>query len=323
MQVWKNFSSLLNPSRASTMHTTGGTESCYTTLEPHCRPIWLTSSNLTAMSKARFSSPDRFLPLRAECVERESVFRASKSPHHLSPCEQLQRQRDHNADPFHCTSPLRSADAISVRHSSLGGRQPPHFTPSFVHGQDASTGLVDANESPIVPRQTSVGAVWNMGGPFVAQGGPRPGVHDGHGGLLASGTNGPLHTADFLDRNSSSQDVQQHEHRLALALDIDQASRVLESIPRPLKQSDSIGSSQRRPYAWRNNSWTRDEGPDRKLFSPPPESSHADSVQMVRQKAANVSCDLFQPSRSESSMLRDYVMIFTARHLPTPTLVAR
>ncbi len=157
--------------------------------------------------KARnwFSSPDRFLAPRAGSIERESVFRASKSPHSLSPREKHSRQRDQNVDPFHSTSSSRSRDAIRIRRPSPSGRQrPPHFTPSFVHGHDASPSPIDANQPPNTSRQVSAGAVWNVGGSIIAQGGPRPGVHDGHSGLLASGTNGPIHTAHFLDRNDSS-----------------------------------------------------------------------------------------------------------------------
>lgn len=214
-----------------------------------------------------FSSPDRFLSPRAESVERECVFRVSKSPYSLSPGERHSRQRDHNADPFHNTSSSRSRDAIRIRRSSASERQPPpHFTPSFLHGHDASPGPIDTNEPSTTPRQISVGAVWSVGGPTVAQGGPRPGVHNGHGGLLASGTNGPMHTAHFLDRNNSSQDIQQHENRLALALDIDQASRVLGSVPRPpLIKPTSGDAAQRRPITWRNNAWATEEGADRKL----------------------------------------------------------
>lgn len=252
--------------------------------------------------RTRFSSPDRFLAPRAESIERESVFRAGKSPHSLSPRERDARQRDHNVDPFHCTSPSRSRDAVKVRRYSPSGRQrPPHFTPSFVHGHDASPGPVDAIESPTGPRQISFGAVWNVGGRNVAQGGPRPGVHDGHGGLLASGTNSPMHTAHFLDRNGSNQDTQQHEDRLALALDIDQASRVLASVSRPpLIQSASIESPQRSPFSWQNNSWAREEGSDRTFSNFLPEHHLLILYELDTRNVAKVPCDLFQHFRSES-----------------------
>jgi hypothetical protein len=218
-------------------------------------------------ARAWFSSPDRFITQRAESIERESVFRVSRSPHSLSPGERNTRQRDNNVDPFRCTNRSQSRDAVSVLRPSPSHRQsPPHFTPSFVHGQDASPGPVDADQAPSNTRVISVGAIWNVGGATVAQGGPRPGVHDGHGGLLASGTNGPMHTAHFLEKNGSNQDVQQHERRLALALSIDQASRVLGPIATPaVMTAASLNNPQLRPFRWRNNSWEREEGADRKL----------------------------------------------------------
>lgn len=216
-------------------------------------------------ARTLFSSPDRFVSPRLDSTERESVFRVSKSPHSLSPRERKTRERDASADPFRSTNPSRSRDAVRIRRSSVNGRhRAPHFTPSFVYGHDASPGPVDANDTPIIPRQISVGAVWNVGGPAIAQGGPRPAVQDGHGGLLASGTNGPMHTAHFLDSKNPNQDIQQHEDRLAVALGIDQASRVLSSISRPpLVQSASTDSLQSRPFSWRNNSWTKEEGAER------------------------------------------------------------
>jgi hypothetical protein len=261
-------------------------------------------SCVEASQKARtcFSSPDRFLSPRAESIERESVFRVSKSPQSLSPGERESRQRDHNVDPFYCTSPSRSRDVIRERRSSPGGRQhPPHFIPSFVHGHDASPGPVDAVGPSTGARQISFGAVWNVGGPNVAQGGPRLGVHDGRGGLLASGTNGPMHTAHFLDRSSPNQDIRQHEDRLALALDIDQASRVLGSTSRPpLTKSASIGSPQRSPFSWRNNSWAREEGCDGALSAIICEHRMLILSKLVTRNGATVRCDPFQRFRLES-----------------------
>jgi hypothetical protein len=267
--------------------------------------------------KARtcFSSPDRFLAPRAESTDRECVFRVSKSPQSLSPGEREARQRDHNADPFHGTSPSRSRDAIRERRSSPSGRQyPPHFTPSFVHGHDASPGPVDVLEPAAGPRQISFGAVWNVGGPNVAQGGPRLGVNDGRGGLLASGTNGPMHTAHFLDRSSPNQDIRQHEDRLALALDIDQASRVLGSTSRPpLTKSASTGSPQRSPFSWRNNSWLREGGCEGALPAFLSEHRLLIFSQLLIKSGATVLCDPFPHFPSEFLMLRDFGMTFTVR----------
>jgi hypothetical protein len=265
--------------------------------------------------KARscFSSPDRFLAPRAESIERESIFRVSKSPQSLSPGEREARQRDHNIDPFHTTSPSRSQDAIRERRSSPSGRQyPPHFTPSFVHGHDASPGPDDVLEPATGPRQISFGAVWRVGGPTVAQGGPRPGVNDGRGGLLASGTNGPMHTAHFLDRISPNQDIRQHEGRLALALEIDQASRVLGPLSRPpLIKSASTASPQLSPFSWQNNSWVREGGCDGSFSAFLMKHRMLIVDEVLSRNGATVLCDPFPHFPSAFSMLHDFGMTFT------------
>jgi hypothetical protein len=90
------------------------------------------------------------------------------------------------------------------------------------------------------------------------------GIPSGSGRLLASGTTAPLHTASFLDEATHDDKVVAHERRLALALDIDQASRILmhniiaKEAPNP-EQS---------PLIWTNGAWTRAAGSPCKCRSP-------------------------------------------------------
>lgn len=277
----------------------------------------------TKRARTRFLSPDRFLSPRPEGNERESVFRASKSPPSLSPRERRTRQRDREADPFNWTSPSRSQEAVRVRSASLGGRhRPPHFTPSFVHGYDASPGPVDADNSPDAARQISAGAVWNVGGPGVTRAGPRLGVQDGYGGLLASGTNGPMHTADFLVGDGSNQDIQHHQDRLALALDIDYASRVLAPISVPLLlHCTSPEPSQRSPFTWRNGTWSREEGSDRKFTLTFQQKNRILTLcKPARRNATRVPPDPFQCFHSGCSTLPNFAMTFIAPRSPIPIL---
>jgi WD40 repeat protein len=74
-------------------------------------------------------------------------------------------------------------------------------------------------------RQISYGTVWAVGGGASADG--VNGVSNGRGGLLASGSSAPLHRTNFLDRINAAAEREAHEHRIALALDIDTAARVL------------------------------------------------------------------------------------------------
>ena len=219
-------------------------------------------------ARPRFSSPDRFIPQRPESIDRESIFRVSRSPESLSPEEQRTRQRNLYADPFCTTNYSRSQSAVPVRQSSRNGRLAlPHFSPSFVHGPNAATGPISREDLHGAPRQISIGAVWNVGGQGAAQGGPRPAIVGGRGGLLASGTHAPIHTAHFLDSNDRSQDAEQHQERLALALDIDLASRVLAVSSRAdVPPAVAAGSAYPRALKWHNNQWTREEGIDRKFW---------------------------------------------------------
>jgi meiosis-specific APC/C activator protein AMA1 len=70
-----------------------------------------------------------------------------------------------------------------------------------------------------------VGTIWRVGG--LAP--PNLGVSNGRGGLLGSGTNAPLYTTSFsAARAKAQEDLENHENRLAHALELDRVSRVLE-----------------------------------------------------------------------------------------------
>lgn len=54
-------------------------------------------------------------------------------------------------------------------------------------------------------------------------------VEDGHGRMLASGTNAPLYTTSFSSRpKAQAEEKDRHENRLAEALELDRVGRVLE-----------------------------------------------------------------------------------------------
>ena len=56
-----------------------------------------------------------------------------------------------------------------------------------------------------------------------------PGGSNGRGGLLGHGTNAPLYTTSFTAaRPKAREDTERHQGRLAEALELDRAQRVLE-----------------------------------------------------------------------------------------------
>ncbi|OAL21915.1 hypothetical protein AYO22_07512 [Fonsecaea multimorphosa] len=75
--------------------------------------------------------------------------------------------------------------------------------------------------------------------------------------MLVSGSTAPLHIATFLDHAASDEQAVAHERRLALALDIDQAARILLQIP-GIEEKDANSRPEHRPFVWRNSAWTRE-----------------------------------------------------------------
>jgi hypothetical protein len=228
--------------------------------------------SLTSTPSSPFNSSDRFVS-RRPTIERTDSFRVGKRPESLSPSERYNRQRDHSIDPFRSPSGSRSRDAVQRRTPAPGQRTTPvYHVPSFVHSYDATPVNADASNTPPEEsmRQISLGAVWNVGGSAAAQPGGTHAVPDGHGGLTASGSNAPLHTAGFLDRDTPSDQARAHESRLALALDIDQTRPVLmHSLPAsPVSPVPAGLAPKYSPFIWQNGEWSRGYGQRRKYFSP-------------------------------------------------------
>ena len=218
-------------------------------------PDW----RLNSPPSSPFESPDRFVSHRP-AIERADSFRVSKRPESLSPSERYSRQRDHSVDPFRSPSGSRSREAVQRRATAPGQRATPvYHVPSFVHGYDATPVNTDANDSAEPVRQISLGAVWNVGGPSAAQPGGTHAVSDGLGGLTASGSNAPMHTAGFLDRETPNDQARAHENRLALALNIDQTRPVLRSSLTSTPTHEAFASRHSR-FTWQNGEWSKGFG---------------------------------------------------------------
>jgi hypothetical protein len=97
--------------------------------------------------------------------------------------------------------------------------------------------------------------------------GPVTGIPDGRGGFLSSGTNAPMYTSQFLEGDSPDQDLERHERRLAAALDIDQANKILGA-PISLSFSDVrspvvvlSGGFTTKMRGLADNEWVKDGAP--------------------------------------------------------------
>ena len=212
--------------------------------------------NADSPNRARnwFASPDRFLSSRSP-PSPESPVQLGRAVPTLRPRERYTRRRDDSINPFRSDSSLSPRSVATPRLINPTHRvSPPRYTPSFAHVTDALPRETGIGAPRIAPRQISAGAVWNVGGQATAQI-TSPRAADGQGGLHSSGTHAPLHIAHFLDHDTPDQDLRRHEDRVALALGVDPATRILLNIRTepPLIPDDSADV---RSYNWRNNAWT-------------------------------------------------------------------
>lgn len=162
-------------------------------------------------------SPDRFLPASGFTDATVKKFHTNKDPQQLSWAEKILRNIDASPDAFfprklHLNLSPPGADRRSSSQSEhLGG-------PTDVgirHYARGSSG----------ERQASIGTVWAVGGvPPVDIG-----VPNGRGRRISSGTNAPLYSSSFSNAATNPEDeYERHEERLALALDLDRAQRILQ-----------------------------------------------------------------------------------------------
>ncbi|MCJ1400860.1 hypothetical protein MMC11_004069 [Xylographa trunciseda] len=204
------------------------------------------------------ASPDRFLPARLSADSHRKSYSLSKPPDQLSSTERLLRHNSATPDPF----------------SPRGRRQ---FADSARSPRDGSTTRVPSSSSSdtsipipglrplsvgLQPRRPSAGAVWNVGGTML---GPATGVSNGRGGLLGSGTNAPMYSSTFFEKETQHQSLERFEGRVAAALDIDQTSRILEISQSPDRGRSRTLSGNRREgiqsptTVWRNGQWMNDD----------------------------------------------------------------
>ena len=217
------------------------------------------------------SSPDRYIARRYTPQEPSKTFRLSKSPEQLSSTEKLLRHPSATPDPF---SPLAVTRIRETRINTSANADP-----RVSQSRTRPIGTTIVQHPPQDPlatqnRQASAGSVWNVGGGFQASpSGPVRGISNGQGGFISSGSNAPMFTSHFFDDDTSELDNSQLESRLAVALEIDQTSRVLNIARDPVQtrsvSTGSIGIKRKYPHVeprtrWVNNQWVQDSSRPRK-----------------------------------------------------------
>ena len=178
-------------------------------------------------------SPDRFtIPRRAPNVSREILI-VGKPISSLKQREKVRRRRSSHSDPF--GFPQRAENRSSEPPRALRSQRP--LQPSHLRSPD----VLGPRRDPFLNsmRQISAGAVWNVGGGAASS---DPSVSAGGGRVNANmqSSSAPLYTSRFLEGSTPGTDFEMHERRIALALGLDRAKRVLASVP---SASDMVNMS--------------------------------------------------------------------------------
>ena len=219
-------------------------------------------------------TPDRYISNRLTPQEPSKTFRVSKSPNQLSLPEKLLRHQSASPDPF---GPLIIPRLRDTRSNAQDGLPSPATHPRHPRPIGTTNVTVVPDPSPLQDRHASAGAVWNIGGSNLSHHpGPIRSVSNGRGGFVSGGSNAPMYTSQFFDDNTSDQDLERMEARLAAAFDIDQTVRMLDFSRFPESSrslsTGGIGSKRKRPYVeprtrWMYGNWINEEYQSRKCIS--------------------------------------------------------
>ncbi|TVY83256.1 putative WD repeat-containing protein [Lachnellula suecica] len=286
------------------------------------RPSLNTVDSSSSQKSGSLKYPDRFVPTRRPTLDSVvESFRVNKDPVTLSPEERLLRHKDATADAF---SARRRVTSPSPR---LNRAAPPlprrNFSRIRSGGSGGASVLTFHREPPSAngERQVSVGTVWTVGGlaPFST------GVPNGRGGFIGSGTNAPMYTTPFsIARSKAQEELENHERRLAEALDIDRSARVLDFRDPSISPLRSLGNDNNRSIeaegktTWSGTEWVL-PSPDQSAFRYPPMlRSLADCMQRPRSPKSfgYFRCNL---SSELPSCLEEQVLI-SCRVLDAPNL---
>jgi hypothetical protein len=271
----------------------------------------LSNSRKRSRSLTPSQRQDRFIPTRKNSQTFKESLQVTKSPEKLTASERVLRSNNNGPDPFSSNIP-RTPPRMNLRHTG--------FIP--VTASRSPNNILDVRRVSITPgaRQVSNGAVWNVGG-TVALGDSVAGISDGHRGLLASGTNAPLYSANFLARVSTSTQLEVHERRLALALDLDTSSRVLKfqnsspsSTASPASSNSAGTADGEGSRVWKDSRWIQEGSVTRLSLMRNALTQHSPMYRnKTRQEAQeSCACDSIQISLRKKHTLRQLTSFYSS-----------
>ncbi|KAK3074404.1 hypothetical protein LTR53_003198 [Teratosphaeriaceae sp. CCFEE 6253] len=189
-------------------------------------------------------SPDRFVAGRTGTPTKEALI-STKLAEKSNPTNKPAYTRS-AVDPF--APPVRRTFRMAEQLAAVRAPAPLPRAPG-------RAGTLAITATGPDRRAVSDGAVWTVGGTQVTGG--VPSTPNGRGGRVTSGTSASHHTADFMRRNSANEDERTHGKRLALAMDIDQGTRMRDpGSPRsPMNSGAGSSPASFATRTWRDGIW--------------------------------------------------------------------
>lgn len=225
---------------------------------PQSLPGVRSPANIISGKRRLSGTYDRFIAVTTPTRSINECFRLCKAPERLSYHERIHRRCPSGQDPFTPESSRYTPPNNSLNTSSTTGNIDVARTATIVPPHS----LLDPGIRR--PRQGTQRSVWTVSGASTSV--------DRNGGRLSSGTNAPFYNARFHSNLDQAQELESFERRLALALEIDQSSRVLSTLdalgrdrPKVQDNSHQDGRSRISPFqsngmsVWRNSEWTKTE----------------------------------------------------------------
>lgn len=217
-----------------------------TVLLQHCEG--LATPRQRQLMNAGIGSPDRFIPSRTSTPMKDGLL-LSTPARYGALFGKSSQQQGAGPDPF--APALRRSVRMIEQYATRQSPVPPPRSTGLV-----STNVQDAVQSSV--RSLSSGAVWTVGGLAVTEG--VASITNGRGGRITSGTNAPHYYADFHRRQSQSEEQLTHGRRLALAMNIEQAGRLMNTGTSSRSSSSRLdvgneGMTAKGKTVWRHGRW--------------------------------------------------------------------
>lgn len=188
-----------------------------------------------------FTSPDRFVGSRSNSQTAMESFQLGLRPHELSPSERAFRKRSFSFDPFSFPRPNRE-----TRIGDIGYMANYHMIPRHLESTRSRHGM---------------GGVWNISAATEHFGRHSQLDSAGQHPLSRKYRNTPFYDSGLCGKITSRAETLRHQSRVALAMDVDQAAKVLRHGDADSELHAASRSSTRlpgrfNPVIWRDNCWT-------------------------------------------------------------------